>query len=138
MELIVDSSTDDFALLPRKRNVLAPARYIAKASLWARSVIDEFIIEAFEEDQLNCTYRTVTLFSDNDSPDNIFLLGLLVVVVIPVQERYDIGILLDRTRFPASHSSSDVCPDAALHPGSAGTEAITGTSKFPANLFSCT
>ena len=58
-------------------------------------------IKVFQKCQLHRTYRTITLLGDNDL-DNILLLGFLIIIVIPVQERYNIGILLDRTGFPKS------------------------------------
>ena len=55
--------------------------------------VDEFVV-LFDECQFNCANRAVTLFGNNDF-DNILLFRFGVVVVIPVQEADDIGILLN-------------------------------------------
>ncbi|MNW19751.1 hypothetical protein D3C71_2198740 [compost metagenome] len=55
----------------------------------------EFIV-LFEEHQLYCTNGSIPLLGNNNL-DNILLLRLFIVIIIPVKKGDDIGILLNRS-----------------------------------------
>ena len=92
---------------------------------------DEFI-EIFKESQLYRAYRTVPLLGDNNL-NNVLLLGLFIVVIVTVQERNDIGILLDRTGFPqVGHHRTLVLP-LLYAPAELG-QGDNGNVQLPGNL----
>src|SRR5262249_12395824 len=61
-----------------------------------RFVVEE-LRDVVAEDELEVADRTVALLGDDDLGDP-FLLGVLVVDLIAIDERDEIGVLLDRTR----------------------------------------
>ena len=58
---------------------------------------DEFIV-FLHKSQFHRTGRAVTLFGDNDF-NHVLVFGFLVVIILTVQEGYDIGILLNTSGF---------------------------------------
>ena len=92
--------------------------------------------ELLEEGERNRPDRTVAVLGD----DEVRLTGplgvLLVVVLVAVDERDDVGVLLDRARLAKVRQDRAPCPGAARGRARAARSPITGTSRSRARIFS--